>query len=75
MANSLDFAGFVVAAVEAVQRRDQDEIRRSYYEELIADLVGATRQREGAMTFAQAEEICVEHGITTAHLTHILKSI
>lgn len=75
MANALDFAGFVIAAIEAAQRRDKDSLRQSHYEALIADLVGATRQRGSNMTFSHAEEICVENGITTMHLTHILNGV
>lgn len=75
MANALDFSGLVIAAVEAAYRWDGDALRRPHYEALIADLTGVTRQHEGNLTFAKAEEIFVDNGITTAHVTHILNGL
>jgi hypothetical protein len=74
MANALDFAGFIVEAIRAVQRSDTTS-RTETYEGLVRQIITATKRNEGEMTFARAESICCDHGITTAHLTKIMKSL
>lgn len=75
MANALDFAGFVVAAVDVARRYDADPLRASRYESVIAGIKAATAEHEGSLTLAAIEEIFALYALPTAHLTQILRGL
>lgn len=75
MANSLDFAGLVIAAVDLARKYDTDPYRSSRYESVIADISAATQQHEGALTYEASEEIFAKHALPTIHITAILRGL
>jgi hypothetical protein len=76
MTCSLDFAGLLVAAVQAAQRHDPFGVKYAkQYDRLIADLRAGSEKAEVIDALGLIEEIFVDDAFPTGHITRILSRL